>query len=533
MLRTPLILRRAPGHKLWLAVIAGSAHGEQVPRRVWIPVGLLACLACLSCPPQCRSQERETPRRGEITVGKIARPKVKKEKSKPVAEPSRRIVVGPLVVRPERGEAWRETTMEKVFAELPQTPSNYVVANLSGRPEEFHELNDFIKRSKVRVLDSLPDELGFVLHADKETARNIARARDRGDAKGTGVVDLMVPVRPWDKLTRSLQMSLDQVDRPVIPGPILPNRPCLKSRVRSRSRLRLPGELAARLKGDTDARIAARDQGTNAPPIGAPAIPAPPGQRNLKDVVFYLFHDQPIEVTIKKIHEVGGLIVETDAGDRGKNGNAPDNTKGKEPIIRARVPRVKVLDVASLPEVERVVRDPGAVMPNDVATKVMLHNPPPVVLPFLGEGQVIGHADSGLDNGRNDATLHPAFRGRLRRAFPHGRASTNDWSDFLGHGTHTAGSIVGAGEFGGFAKRATLVHQSLVDEYGKSPIPILSKLLDEAYNEGARIHSNSWTFPIRDPGNSRTLVGAEPTIELSRSIVGAGIRASRRTCSLC
>ncbi|OYT47875.1 hypothetical protein B6U83_04375 [Thermoplasmatales archaeon ex4484_36] len=36
-------------------------------------------------------------------------------------------------------------------------------------------------------------------------------------------------------------------------------------------------------------------------------------------------------------------------------------------------------------------------------------------------------ADTGLDNGRNDNTMHPDFRGRIRAAHAWGRSG--NWSD--------------------------------------------------------------------------------------------------------
>ena len=81
-----------------------------------------------------------------------------------------------------------------------------------------------------------------------------------------------------------------------------------------------------------------------------------------------------------------------------------------------------------------------------------------------------------------------------------------DWNDANGHGTHTAASIVGtgaawlgdgspsAGQYRGTAPGARLVHQSIMDAYGGlGGLPIdLSILFQQAYDEGARIHSDSW-----------------------------------------
>lgn len=116
---------------------------------------------------------------------------------------------------------------------------------------------------------------------------------------------------------------------------------------------------------------------------------------------------------------------------------------------------------------------------------------------LTGEGQIVGHADSGLDVGVNDATLHPDIQGRLVGAESLGR--TDNWSDDIGHGTHTALTIAGngaasAGLYKGAAPQAKLYHQSLTDPTGGlGGIPDdLADLFEPTYLQGARIHSDSW-----------------------------------------
>ena len=89
--------------------------------------------------------------------------------------------------------------------------------------------------------------------------------------------------------------------------------------------------------------------------------------------------------------------------------------------------------------------------------------------------------------------------------------SDTDWSDYVGHGTHVAGTILGSGaaspgdqQFAGVAPGASLVVQSLV------PAPLSAEstpsrdfcsfdkteLLADAYAHGARILNASWGGPI-------------------------------------
>lgn len=112
-------------------------------------------------------------------------------------------------------------------------------------------------------------------------------------------------------------------------------------------------------------------------------------------------------------------------------------------------------------------------------------------IPYNGEGQVVGVADTGLDS------EHPDFEARIFKILARGR--DGDASDPHGHGTHVAGSILGNGKASqgtvkGMAPEARLFFQSIMDEQGGlGGIPLnLEDLFQEAYDEGVRIHNNSW-----------------------------------------
>jgi hypothetical protein len=114
---------------------------------------------------------------------------------------------------------------------------------------------------------------------------------------------------------------------------------------------------------------------------------------------------------------------------------------------------------------------------------------------WRGASQVVAAADSGLDTGDPRT---------LAKDFVHHHASFSvvpgsaTWADFIGHGTHVMGSIGGAGlqsngAITGTAPEARLMMQSVASEDGLFSLPDdLGEVFGQAYQNGARIHSNSW-----------------------------------------
>ena len=137
-----------------------------------------------------------------------------------------------------------------------------------------------------------------------------------------------------------------------------------------------------------------------------------------------------------------------------------------------------------------------------------------------GEGQIAAASDTGLSTG-NLATLHqdygqqgsPTNPMRVIAGYALGRATWDDPNPNGGHGTHTSGSIVGNGfrsgstpatntfpatSYAGSAPKAQFVFQSIMDSGGNlGGIPAdLNTLFQTPYNDGARVHSNSWGAPV-------------------------------------
>jgi hypothetical protein len=151
--------------------------------------------------------------------------------------------------------------------------------------------------------------------------------------------------------------------------------------------------------------------------------------------------------------------------------------------------------VAALPEVAAVEEYVTPQLHNDVARGLLgvdaMAGNPAAGLGLTGQGQIVAVADTGLDD------QHPDFAGRILGVSPLGRAG--DASDPNGHGTHVAGSVLGDGNASGgglkgVAPQAKLFFQSLLDARGGlGGLPLdLGDLFEEAYQQGARVHNNSW-----------------------------------------
>jgi len=173
--------------------------------------------------------------------------------------------------------------------------------------------------------------------------------------------------------------------------------------------------------------------------------------------------------------------------------------------IRVNIPQSLVSQIISLPSVKWVEEYTPPKLLNDIAVTSGEMNVIDVwnTHGLTGTGQIVGIADSGLDVGVNDVTLHPDFQGAVFGAYGLGVGRGGDWGDQYGHGTHVVGSVLGrgtasGGTYKGVAYDAQVVFQSVLSSDGSlSGIPAdLNDLFLTPYNDGARIHSNSWGAPV-------------------------------------
>ena len=116
---------------------------------------------------------------------------------------------------------------------------------------------------------------------------------------------------------------------------------------------------------------------------------------------------------------------------------------------------------------------------------------------------MVAVADTGFDTG-DAANPHPAFTGRVQALYALGRTAPDKADDPHGHGTHVAGSVLGrgnsatmGGDIEGTAPEAQLILQSVLDSNGGlGGIPVnLNDLFQKTYDDGARVHTNSWGVP--------------------------------------
>ncbi|MGA1821227.1 MAG: S8 family serine peptidase [Thermoplasmatota archaeon] len=188
---------------------------------------------------------------------------------------------------------------------------------------------------------------------------------------------------------------------------------------------------------------------------------------------------------------------------------------GDRPIIHTSdgtitgfLPLRDILDIASMPGVSYISLRSYEDQDNDIAADIIDVKEVWDTMGLNGSGQIVAVADSGLDTG-NNATIHQDVKGRILSAYAYARTgnwsdpdihvwTSSGWSYKGGHGTHVVGSVLGDGaasngNHSGMAPEAELVMQSTMASSGSYSIPEYNRLFDDAYNSGARIHTNSWS----------------------------------------
>jgi subtilisin family serine protease len=214
------------------------------------------------------------------------------------------------------------------------------------------------------------------------------------------------------------------------------------------------------------------------------------------DMVF--FREAPADFTraIEMVKASGGSVLELDTATEWWN----------SAIVRAPVQTARsILRIPGLWTLE-VAQETGP--RNDVARWVLQSfGAATLATPYwsegiTGEGVIVGLADSGIDYD------HIAFRttmddqgipGPSHRKIVRYNTSIDDW-DVVGHGTHVAGSLAGDSlitpngynKYDGLAFGARIAFYDIVDANGGWEPPTIREILGDAYDAGARSHSDSW-----------------------------------------
>lgn len=150
------------------------------------------------------------------------------------------------------------------------------------------------------------------------------------------------------------------------------------------------------------------------------------------------------ESVVAKIGELKGKVVSNFVG----------GSFGSWGRIRATLPTERVGELAAFGDVRRIRKPLRVELLNNVSRREVNMNVEAVypsepvgdTLGLTGEGQVVGHADTGIDaNTFDDPThpMHPDFN--TTNILKIIRLSESTQYDWAGHGTHTLGSIVGSG----------------------------------------------------------------------------------------
>ena len=114
-----------------------------------------------------------------------------------------------------------------------------------------------------------------------------------------------------------------------------------------------------------------------------------------------------------------------------------------------------------------------------------------------GQNQIAGMADTGVDSGDARAILSD-LSGAIKSGYAVGMFGKT-WADPMGHGTHVAGSVLSRGTASGGLIKGGAYSAQIVVQGMWSPIlnnlsvpSNLAGMFNQAYADGARVHTNSW-----------------------------------------
>ena len=198
-----------------------------------------------------------------------------------------------------------------------------------------------------------------------------------------------------------------------------------------------------------------------------------------------LFSGGDLDAVVQKIEALTGAAVMVAEGEQ----------------IRTELTAAQIEEITGWGEVQWIEPYTKPRLWNNVAVQTNKMNVSNVwtTLGLTGAGQTIAVCDTGLDTG-NTGTLHRDFTNRVTGfGWSNGSYSASySWADFDAHGSHVCGSVLGNGTmstglYKGVAYEANLIIQGSQEDLSGIPAA-LSTLFKQAYDNGARIHSDSWGY---------------------------------------
>lgn len=209
----------------------------------------------------------------------------------------------------------------------------------------------------------------------------------------------------------------------------------------------------------------------------------PPGAQAEHQITITLFADEPLESALEGLDNLGVEVLGW-------------SQVGKQWVVDAQVATDAVGQIAEMGEIQFVEPAPRGDFRNDTNEWIVQSNVPDYTpvwdAGLLGQGQIAGVIDGTIKE------AHCAFDDSVAVGPDHRKlVALRNASSISSHGTHVAGTLAGdAGTYGapdqydGIAPAAKLSFSNSSNVWS-NPSTLYARLQD-AYNDGAYVHSNSW-----------------------------------------
>ncbi len=206
----------------------------------------------------------------------------------------------------------------------------------------------------------------------------------------------------------------------------------------------------------------------------------------IQDTTVYLlvvlFESSNNELITEEITSIGGTILGS-----------------SDTILSISVSSDRINELAAIEGICWLEENSEPALFSDVAAGIINVNSVHDDIGLNGNGQIVAVCDTGLDTGTNDNSMHADIRGRILSIIDYNGDGAEDNG---GHGTVVAGLVMGngamsGGQYSGMAPEASLVFEAIMDDNGNLNginKENLNIIFQDAYEQEARIHTNSWGY---------------------------------------